>query len=130
MIIKKVRALLIVTGGVVLLALAVGCATTKQTEDLLSAAGFKIVPATSPQQRAHLATLSPHKITMVQRDGKEYFVYPDVSHNVLYVGQNPQYQQYQSLREQQQLVKEEMDTVPMSAMPDWAVWDSWGPGFY
>ena len=123
---KTLSALLIVTGGVALFALAAGCATTKQTEDLLSAAGFKIVPAITPQQRARLATLPPHKITMVQRNGKEYFVYPDVTNNVLYVGQNPQYQQYQSLRQQNKLVQEEMDAVPMD-VPEW---ESWGPDVY
>jgi hypothetical protein len=46
---KQVAALLTMIGSTSLLALVVGCATTMRTEDLLSAAGFKIVPATSPE---------------------------------------------------------------------------------
>jgi len=55
----------------------------------LSAAGFNIVPATTPELQARLKAIPAHKVAMVQRDGKEYFVYPDVTQNVLYVGQNP-----------------------------------------
>ena len=76
---KKVAALLNMIGGASLLALVVGCATTMRTEDLLSAAGFKIMPATTPVLQARLKAIPAHKVTMVQRDGKEYFVYPDVT---------------------------------------------------
>ena len=89
---KKVTALLSIIGAVVLVAMAIGCASTKQTENLLSAAGFKMVPADTPQRQAHLKTLPPKKVTMTQRDGQTYFVYPDPAHNVLYVGQQAQYQ--------------------------------------
>jgi hypothetical protein len=97
-------------GGAALLALAVGCATTQQTTgSMLSAAGFKIVPASTPEQQARLRTLPAQRVSRVQRDGKEYFVYPDVTQNVLYVGRNAQYQQYQRLREQNQLAQEQFD---------------------
>jgi N-methylhydantoinase A/oxoprolinase/acetone carboxylase beta subunit len=121
---KNVTARLRWIGGASLLALAVGCATTMRTEDLLSAAGFKIVPATTPELQARLKTIPAHKVTMVQRDGKEYFVYPDVTQNVLYVGQNAQYQRYQQLREQNQLAQEQLHAAELNA--DWGAWGSWG----
>ena len=121
---KKVTALLSMIGGASLLALLVGCATTRQTEDLLSAAGFKIVPATTPELQARLKTIPAHKVTMVQRDGKAYFVYPDVTQKVFYVGQNGQYQRYQQLREQNQLAQEQLNAAELNA--DWGAWESWG----
>ena len=66
---KKMAALLRMIGGASLLALVVGCATTMQTEDLLSAAGFNIVPATTPELQARLKAIPAYKVTMVQRDG-------------------------------------------------------------
>jgi hypothetical protein len=67
----KVAALLSMNGGAGLLALAVGCATTMRTEDLLPAAVFKIVPATTPELQARLKAIPAHKGTMVQRDRPE-----------------------------------------------------------
>ena len=117
-------------GLLVLLCFAVGCASTHQTEDLLAAAGFKIIPANSPEQQAHLKSLPDHKLSMVQRNGKEYFVYPDAPNNVLYVGQNPQYQQYQKLREEHQLAKENAESSMMLSDPGWNVWGPWPDTIY
>ena len=49
-----------------------GCAghSTQRTEDLLSAAGFNVVIASTPQQLQHLATLPPYKLIKIQRKGK------------------------------------------------------------
>ena len=117
---KKVKTLLIIGA---LVALAVGCSTTKDTENLLTAAGFKMVPATTPQQLAHLKTLPPKKITMTQRDGTLFFTYPDAEHNLLYVGQQAQYQEYQRLRFKQQMTTEELSAAQMNA----DAWGAWGP---
>jgi hypothetical protein len=106
-------------------ALAIGCATTRQTEDLLSAAGFKIVAATTPQQQARLEKLPPHKVTMVQRDGKTHFVFPDMSRHLLYVGQQAQFDEYQKLRVQKQLEAEQLEAAAQPYGPDWGGWGSW-----
>jgi hypothetical protein len=108
----------------VLLTLVSGCATTKQTEDLLSAAGFKAQPATTPEQQAHLKALPAHKVTSVQKDGKQFFVYPDVAHNVLYTGQSAQYQEYQKLLRQNQMAEEQVNPSEQMQM-NWSVWGQW-----
>jgi hypothetical protein len=110
----------------VLLSLAVGCSTTPQTENLLIAAGFTSMPATTDAQRAHLKTLTPNKVTTVVRDGKTYFVFPDVKQEVLYVGQQPQYEEYQKLRLQKQMADEELQTAEMNSEPAFGVWGAWG----
>ena len=106
--------------------LACGCATTKQTEDMLSAAGFKPMPATTPEQQAHLQTLPRHKVTMVLRQGKTYFAYPDERRQVLYVGTQAQYDAYQKLRIQQQMAQQEAQAASMDSEAAWAPWGPWG----
>ena len=123
---KRVGTVLSFIGIVALMALATGCATTKQTENMLSAAGFKIMPATTPDQQAHLKSLPAHKVTMVQREGKTYFAYPDPKQQVLYVGQQAQYNEYQPLRMQNQWAEEEMNAAEMNAESSWGMWGGWG----
>ena len=79
---------------IVLLVLAVGCANTRSKEDSLVAAGFKVsVPKTAAQQQK-LKALPPDKVTMVQKSGKTYYVFPDLAHNLAYVGGPKQYEAY------------------------------------
>jgi hypothetical protein len=122
---KRVGTSLSIVGIVALLALAVGCTTTSKRENLLSAAGFKMVPAATPEQKAHLQTLPPDKVTMVQREGKTYFVFPDRKQQVLYVGQQAQYDEYQKLRLQNQLAEEQMNAAELNSEPAWGVWGGW-----
>ena len=119
---KRVGTSLSIVGTVALLALGVGCTTTKSRENLLSAAGFKIVPAATPEQKAHLQTLPADKVTMVQREGKTYFVFPDLKQQVLYVGQQAQYDEYQKLRIQNQLAQDQMNAAELNSEPAWGVW--------
>ncbi len=104
----------------------VGCSTAQKTENLLSAAGFKAIPATTPQQQAHLKTLPAHKVTMVVRDGKTYYVFPDQAHKVLYVGQDAQYQEYQRLRLQNQMAEDQVQAAEMNSEYGWGAWGGFG----
>lgn len=84
-------------------ALAVGCASTPPSpappdESLLSAAGFKVVVAQTPQQQEHLRSLTPGQLTAMERNGTPFFVYPDVTKNQIYVGTQKEYQAYRRLR--------------------------------
>lgn len=112
--------------AVALVALALGCASGIHTENLLSAAGFEMVPADTPQRQAHLKTLPAHEISMTQRDGKTYFVYPDPPHNVLYVGQQAQYNQYQKLLVQNHIAEQQLNAAQINAN-NWGRWGPWGP---
>jgi hypothetical protein len=103
-------------GAVALLALAVGCANTQQTENLLSAAGFRTVIANTPQRQQHLKTLPPDKVTLVQRNGKNYYVYADPAHWQIFVGTPSQYQKYQQLRLANNLAQDQLETAQMNSM--------------
>ena len=122
---KRVKTLLRIISPAAFLALAVGCTTTTQTENMLSAAGFKAVPAVTPEQQAHLKTLPAHKITMAVRNGKPYYTFPDASHKILYVGQEAQYQEYQKLRLQKQMAADELGAAELNNGGAWGIWGNW-----
>jgi hypothetical protein len=120
---KILRALL--TTGV-LMALAIGCSTTQERENMLSAAGFKMVPADTPGKKAHLNSLPADKITPVQREGTVYYTFPDPKNNVLYVGEEQQYQQYRQLGLQKQIADERLNAAQLNNDAAWGFWGSWG----
>src|SRR5690349_11332413 len=118
---KTLKALL-ATG--VLMTLAIGCSTTQEKGNLLSAAGFKMVPADTTAKKAQLNSLPADKITPVEREGTLYYTFPDPRNNVLYVGQEQQYQLYRQLGLQRQLTDEQLNTAEVSNN---SAWDFWGP---
>lgn len=65
---------------------------------MLKAAGFKTVAARTDKQIAHLPTLPAGEVTVVERTGKRYYVYPDAANNQLLVGTAKEYQAYLKLR--------------------------------
>ena len=121
-------------GAFALLALAVSCTSTQtqNKENLLVAAGFKvIVPHTAAQQQK-LQALPPDHVTLVQKDGKTYYVFPDAANNQAYVGGPTQYQAYKQLRLANKLANENLEAAEMNqdASMDWGTWGGWGaPGW-
>jgi hypothetical protein len=123
----RTRVVIILGAGILALAVAgLGCSSTKQTEDMLAAVGFKQMPANTPEQQAHLQSLPRHKITRVARDGKTYFAYPDAKRQVLYVGTQAQYDEYQKLRLANKLAEERAQAANLNAESEWAPWGPWG----
>ena len=121
-------------GSIALLALAVGCTgmQTESKENLLISAGFKaIVPSTAAQQQK-LKALPPDHVTLVQKDGKTYYVFPDAANNQAYIGGPKQYQAYKQLRLANKLANENLEAAEMNqdASMNWDTWGGWGgPGF-
>ena len=120
-------------GAFALLFLAVSCTSmqTQNKENLLIAAGFKvIVPKTAVQQQK-LKALPADKVTLVQKDGKTYYVFPDAANNQAYVGGPKQYQAYKQLRLENKLANDNLEAAEMNqdAAMDWGGWGGWGgPG--
>jgi hypothetical protein len=117
-------------GSFALLVLAAGCASTQtqNKENLLIAAGFKvIVPHTAAQQQK-LQALPADKVTLVQKGGKMYYVFPDAANNQAYVGGPKQYQAYQQLRLANKLANENLEAADMNqdASMNWDTWGGWG----
>jgi hypothetical protein len=99
----------------------------QQKESILSASGFQMKPADTPERLAHLKTMTPLKLVPHMKDGKLLYVYADpVSCKCLFVGDEQAYQRYQALAIKQQLAQEQMMTAQMNE--DAAMnWGLWGP---
>jgi hypothetical protein len=95
------RRLIVKLGAVAGAAFLSGCASTTPPppdEAQLLAAGFKVVVAKTVQQKEHLQTLPPGKITEWQRTGVHFFVYPDVAKSQILVGTATEYAAYRRLQ--------------------------------
>jgi hypothetical protein len=115
-------------------ALLVGCATTQSTmqnrESMLAASGFKTITPKTAAQKQKLQNLPPGKVTMIQKAGKAYYIFPDPAHNLAYVGGPKQYRQYQQLRTDNRLAKESLESAEIyqdTAM-EWSSWGGWDVG--
>lgn len=122
-------AALLATGMVGLAAFS-GCAAlqrseARSTEQLLSAAGFKLVAADTPQRIDALRTLKPNTITTADRNGQLWYVYPDpVSCHCLYVGKPSNYQEYQRLAVESEIAETNLMAADEAAA-DFGMWGPW-----
>jgi len=113
-------------------AILTGCAAIQQaeknsTEQLLSAAGFKVLPADTPQKQAKLAELTPNKIARQIRGNNVYYLFPDDQNQFVMVGDQAAYSKYQNLVVQQQISDQNMMAAQMETMPGmWGGWGYWG----
>jgi hypothetical protein len=121
-------------GAIALLAMAVSCTEpqreTQNKEKFLIAAGFKvIVPRTTAQQK-RLKALPTDRLTLVHKDGKKYYVFPDAANNQAYVGGPTQYQAYRQIRTAIQFRNESLEAAGFGEETDWGTWGGWGgPGW-
>jgi hypothetical protein len=132
---KSSRHILFVTATAACTSLLFGCATTQTStqnrESMLAASGFKEITPKTAAQKQKLQNLPPGKVTMIQKAGKTYYIFPDPGHNMAYVGGPKQYRQYQQLRTDNRLAKESLETadVYQDAAMQWSLWGGWGAGF-
>ena len=134
---KSIRYIFLYTIAAASAAVLVGCATTQTStqnrENMLVASGFKAITPKTAAQQQKLQGLPPGKVTMIQRKGKAYYIFPDPAHNVAYVGGPRQYRNYQQLRAENKLTKEDLETAEMyqDSEMQWSLWGGgegvWGP---
>jgi hypothetical protein len=111
-----------------------GCASTQTStqnrESMLVASGFKTITPKTAAQQQKLQKLPLGKVTMIQKTGKTYYIFPDPAHNLAYVGGPKQYRQYQQLRADNKLAKESLETadVYQDAAMQWSLWGGWDVG--
>lgn len=114
-----------------------GCALFREmdsggTEQMLGAAGFRAIPVETAQQQASFKALTPYQVQPKLRQGRLFYVYPDPRQNVLYVGTQREFQKYQQLQVQENMVQQQEMTAAMNqeAAAEWEDWDAWGPMWY
>jgi outer membrane murein-binding lipoprotein Lpp len=109
-----------------------GCASQSKVT-LLTAAGFRTVVPSTQAQIAQLKTMPQRKVVPVVKKGKTSFLYADSTRNVLLIGNESQYQQYQQYNLQYKIQQSQEETAALNAdAADWGCWGGgvWGPGFY
>ena len=102
-------------------------------EDMLSAAGFKFLPANTPQRQAAFQRLPPHQFSRQIKNGQVFYVYPDPTVCVcLYVGDQQAYGTYRKNVFEKKLADENAMTANEMAMNDWdwGPWGGWPYGWY
>ena len=113
-----------------------GCASKRpaaieHSEHMLADAGFRSVPADTPERVAALQRLQPETVTEVMRDGRTFYVFPDPKEcHCLYVGTEDEYGEwqkllYQSGHKQPAPVPWNEGELGNGAMGNWGVWGGW-----
>jgi hypothetical protein len=109
-----------------------GCASTKEhnTESLLSAAGFRTMTPTTPQQQASYAAMPPFKVQRHDFNGKVVYAYADKKAGIVYVGGENEYQRFNQLGQQQKIADEQLQAAEMNrdAAMNWGYWGA--PGMW
>jgi hypothetical protein len=99
---------------------AAGCALTPQqralkVEPLLSAAGFKMLPADTPKRQSVLASVPPYQLRYFVHQGKPRYIYADPQNcNCLYVGNQVAYSHYEQLKLEEQMTNEQAQAAEMN----------------
>lgn len=110
-----------------------GCASirarqTAQTEQILSAAGFVMRSADTPDRLAELQKVQPRKVVRYVRDGQTQYVYADpYTCRCLYEGNEQQYQKYQALSLQKKIADEQLGAAEANqdASLNWGLSGPW-----
>ena len=110
-----------------------GCAAIEQaqrasTERLLSAAGFQPTPATTQARQKSLASLTPYKIERKLRGSEFYYLYAVPEQNLVYIGTQEAYGEYQKLLIQQEIANANLNAAQMNmtTSQQWNDWACWG----
>jgi len=131
---KSLRHILLATMMAAWTVLLASCANTQTStqnrESMLVASGFKVITPKTPAQQQKLQNLPPGKVTMIQKGGKTYYIFPDPANNRAYVGRPREYQAYQQLRATNKLAMENLETAEtyQDAEMQWSLWGGWGGG--
>lgn len=130
------RASVMAVASLLVSASLVGCATQQQDvsqqENQLSAAGFDVRPANTPERQAMLKRLPPDKFVQRTHGNAVTYVYADpLVCDCLYVGDQQAYGRYQQYVESKQIADERQLTAQLYSDPgwDWGGWGPWGGGY-
>lgn len=113
-----------------------GCAETPRQRaqrlgPMLSAAGFHMLQADTPQRQQELASHTPLKMRYYFANGKPHYWLADpYVCNCVYIGNEADYQNYQQLKLQRQMVEREQAAAAMNenaAEAEQFNWMTWPP---
>ncbi len=95
------------------------------TERMLSAAGFKLKFADTPEKLAQLQSMTQRKVVVHNKVGIPYYAYADAEFcKCLYLGSERNYARYQRMNIQTNIAEMNRD-----AALNWPMWGAWGPWY-
>jgi hypothetical protein len=119
--------------GVIAIGLA-GCATgpaatapAKTRPEMLKEAGFKLFPAGTDQEKAHLQVCPSDTLMIHERAGAKCYAFADPASNSMYMGDEAAYWRYRKALEgqEQKIMEQRIENDPQF----WPMWGSrWGGG--
>ena len=133
---KKLLTLTSVLRAIAALTVAIGCASTTTTttaapphkQVMLQQAGFKTQKVTTARQKELLRALPEGKVSIVQHIGKSFYAYPDAAHNLIYTGNQAQYQAYKQVQLEASRQNRGLNIDPDPHGIRVNEFDGWGPG--
>ena len=114
--------------------LLTGCAALQRNavqdrESLLSAAGFTVLPATTPDRQAMLTRLPANRVSQIIQGQYVTYVYPDpVLCQCLYTGGQQAFAQYSAYVQQRRIADEQITAAQLNydGAWDWGPWGGYG----
>ncbi|WP_158746744.1 hypothetical protein [Acidisphaera sp. L21] len=115
-----------------------GCAAYQRDavgdqENLLSAAGFTVLPATTQDRQTMLAELPPNRLSQRIEGEHVSYLYPDlVLCRCLYVGSQAAFGRYQQIMVQRQIAGAQLQAARLNTdfAWDWGVWGGYRGLYY
>lgn len=114
-----------------------GCAAMEKadrdnTERLLAASGFRVLPANSPTRQKALEVMSPYKIERKLKGDEVYYSYACPDQNIAYIGNQADYSKYRELELQQEIANQNTASSENAvlAAQEWNDWRVWGPSAF
>ncbi len=102
-----------------------------EKEARLSAAQFVRNQANTPAKLAKAQALPQNKMFIVTKGSNNYYIYADAAGcQCVYVGNEAAFQQYQALKVQQNIAREDVLAAELNQESDLELATVWGPGFY
>ncbi len=95
---------------------------------MLQQAGFKTQKVTTARQKELLRALPEGKVSIVQHNGKSFYAYPDAAHNLIYTGNQAQYQAYKQVQLEASRQNRGLNIDPDPHGIRVNEFDGWGPG--
>jgi hypothetical protein len=114
-----------------------GCAAIEKadrdnTERLLAASGFRVLPTNSPARQKALETMVPYKIERKLKGDEVYYSYACPDQNIAYIGNQADYSKYRELELQQEIANQNTASSENTvlAAQEWNDWRVWGPSAF
>ena len=111
--------------------LLTGCAAIEKsdamdTERLLSASGFKMKFANTPEKLANITAMTQRTVVPHDKNGTVYYAYADAEFcKCIYLGTEKNYQQYEKIA-----IEKNIAQMNENAAVNWNAWGAWGDGRY